>query len=229
MEAHTSFVWAFCFVDNRVGVGICRLQTFHVKDELLLADDIIQSINYNQAPASLWREIAVLLHRVWPEEDGLLEDTIPAAHHEALNARSFYAYADGKLVSYTGIVTKTIEHEGERFRLSGLSCVATDPDYRGLGYGLKTVAAATRWMEQSGVDLGLFTCHPDLAGFYHRAGSWPAVPDVSLIGSRDEGALTSDSLQVAVLMRLFSAKAIAHKKVLRNTTINLDLPVGEFL
>jgi len=200
-----------------------------VKEKLLLADDIIQSINYNQALATLRREIAVLLHRVWPEEDGLLEDTIPAAHHEALNARSFYAYADGKLVSYTGVVTKAIEHEGERFVISGLSCVATDPDYRGLGYGLKTVAAATQWMEQSGVDLGLFTCHPDLADFYHRAGSWPAVPDVSLVGSRHEGALTSDSLQVAVLMRLFSAKAIAHKKVLRNTTINLDLPVGEFL
>ncbi|WP_090514317.1 GNAT family N-acetyltransferase [Paenibacillus sp. cl6col] len=194
-----------------------------------MADDIIQSVYYNQMPDTVRRKIAVLLHRVWPEEDGLPEDTIPTAHDEALNARSFYAYADGKLVSYTGVVSKAIEHEGERFRLSGLSCVATDPDYRGLGYGLKTVTAATRWMEQSGVDLGIFTCHPALADFYHRAGSWPAVPDVSLIGSRDEGALTSDSLQVAVLMRLFSAKAIAHKKVLRNTTIHLDLPVGQFL
>lgn len=189
----------------------------------------VQSINYNQAPDDLRREIAVLLHRVWPEEGGLPEDTIPAAHDEALNARSFYAYADGELVSYTGVVTKVIEHEGERFSLSGLSCVATDPDYRGLGYGLKTVAAATRWIEQSRMDLGIFTCNPALADFYHRAGSWPAVPDVNLIGSRDEGALTSDSLHVVVLMRLFSAKAIAHKKMLRHTTINLDLPVGQFL
>ncbi|WP_163979579.1 GNAT family N-acetyltransferase [Paenibacillus alvei] len=189
----------------------------------------VLSINYNLAPATLRREIAVLLNRVWPEEDGLPEDTIPTAHDEALNARSFYAYADGKLVSYTGVITKAIEHKGERFVLSGLSCVATDPDYRGLGYGLKTAAAATRWMEQSGVDLGIFTCSPSLAEFYHRAGSWPAVSDVSLIGSRDEGALTSDSLQVVVLMRLLSAKAIAHKKMLRHTTINLDLPVGQFL
>ena len=50
-----------------------------------------------------------------------------------------------------------------------------------------------------------------------------------LIGREDEDALSSASLEVAVLMRLFSKKAKSHKSMLRHTTINLDFPVGQFL
>jgi hypothetical protein len=115
------------------------------------------------------------------------------------------------------------------FKIAGLSSVATDRDYQGRGFGLRTVAAATRWIEQSDTDFGIFTNDPPLADFYIRAGSWPVVPDVVLIGSRDEGALCSAALQKVVLMRLFSAEARAAASKLRCTTIDLDFPVGQFL
>ncbi|MEJ9222335.1 GNAT family N-acetyltransferase [Paenibacillus glucanolyticus] len=151
-------------------------------------------------------------------------------HDESLNARSFLYYVDGRLVSYVGVVHKTIKHGGQLFYIAGLSCVATDPEYHGQGFGLRTVAAATRWIEEHGnTGIGIFTCKPSLAYFYERAGAWQVAPEVKLIASCDEGALSSDSLQVVVLIRLFSTKARNYDPMLRHTTIDLDLPVGEFL
>lgn len=191
---------------------------------------IVQSTDYNQASDALRSEIAVMLQRVWPDSDPLPEGKIPETHLKEFNVHSFYSYIDEKLVSYAGVVRKTIHHKGQPFNIAGLSCVATDPDYHGQGLGLHTVTAATEWIEkQSDIDFGIFTCKPSLAPFYNRAGSWPVIPDVVLIGREDENALSSASLEVAVLMRLFSKKANSHKSILRHTTIILDFPVGQFL
>ncbi|WP_336824435.1 GNAT family N-acetyltransferase [Sporosarcina sp. USHLN248] len=192
--------------------------------------NIVQSIYYNQAPDTLQRGIASMLHQVWPDVCPMPGPTIPKAHDKELNARSFYSYINEKLVSYAGVVHKTIRHEGQTYNIAGLSCVATDPKYQGQGLGLRTVAAATQWIEkQKDIDFGIFTCKPSLASFYHHAGAWTVVPDVVLIGSRDEGALSSESLDVVVLMRLFSEKAKAYESILHHTTINLDFPDGQFL
>ncbi|AIW84792.1 acetyltransferase family protein [Bacillus mycoides] len=191
---------------------------------------IVQSTDYNQVSDALRREIALMLQRVWPDFDPLPEEKIPETHLKEFNVRSFYSYIDGKLVSYAGVVRKTIHHKGQPFNIAGLSCVATDPDYHGQGLGLHTVTAATEWIEkQSDIDFGIFTCKPSLAPFYNRAGSWPVIPDVVLISRKDEDALSSASLEVVVLMLLFSKKAKSHKSMLRHTTINLDFPVDQFL
>lgn len=191
--------------------------------------NLIQSISYNQAPEALRREIAVLQHRAEPGASPMAVGAATFEHHAALDALSFYSSADGAMVSYAAVVCKAIRHGGQTFNIAGLSSVATDPDYRRRGFGLRTVAAATRWIAQSNTDLGLFTCDPPLAYFYARAGDWPVLPDVVLIGSRDEHALCSMSLNKVVLMRLFSAKARAFASMLRHTSIDLDLPVGQFL
>ncbi|WP_274364341.1 GNAT family N-acetyltransferase [Paenibacillus thermotolerans] len=192
--------------------------------------DIVQSTFYNQASDTLRREIAILMHKVWPNFCPMPGGTIPDTHDAELHARSFYSCSSGRLVSYAGVVRKTIMHGRRTFNIAGLSCVATDPDVQGQGFGLRTVAAATEWIEeQVDIDFGIFTCNPSLAYFYKRAGDWPVVPDVRLIGSREEGALSSDYLQVVVLMRLFSAKAHAYESMLRHSTIDLGLPIGQFL
>jgi GNAT superfamily N-acetyltransferase len=191
--------------------------------------DEIHAIPYNRACATLRRDIARLQHRVAPTAGPPPGDPIPPEHDPMLEALSFYLMADSRVVSYAAVVHKQIKHGNETFWIAGLSCVATDPDYQGRGLGSRTVAAATRYIEHSTTDIGIFTCDPPLAGFYIRAGAWPVVPDVILLGSRHEGALSSVSLQKVVLMRLFSAKAHAASARLRQTTINLDLPVGQFL
>lgn len=191
--------------------------------------DFVQSIPYNRAPPALRREMDLLQHRAQPDIGSMPNDAPTSLHDATLQALSFYCHADGKMVSYAGVVSKTIRHGGQTFDIAGLSCVATDRDYQGRGFGLRTVAAATGWLERSNKDFGIFTCDPRLARFYARAGAWPVVPDVVLIGSRDEGALCSVSLQKVVLMRLFSAKAHGAAASLANTTIDLGLPIGQFL
>lgn len=191
---------------------------------------MIQSINYNQAPNTLKHDIAALLHQIWPDHSSRPGEIIPDAHEKEFNAHSFYSYIDRKLVSYVGVVHQTIKHHGQAFNLAGLSCVATHPDYRSQGLGTRTVIAATQWMEnQKDIDFGIFTCDPVLSSFYHRAGAWNIVPDVVLIESEDKDALSSEYLDVVVLMRLFTEKSRKYKSILRHTTINLDFPKGQFL
>lgn len=191
--------------------------------------DEIHAIPYNRACDALRRDIALLQHRVAPIAGPPPADPIPPEHDPMLDALSFYLMADGRVVSYAAVVHKQIEHEDETFWIAGLSCVATDPDYQGRGLGSRAVGAATRYIEHSTIDIGIFTCDPPLAGFYARAGAWPVAPGVILIGSYHEGALSSISLRKVVLMRLFSAKAQGAAARLRQTTINLDLPLGQFL
>ena len=190
----------------------------------------VQSIYYNHASDTLKREINALLNQVWPDDSSMPGTTIPETHDKELNARSFYSYIDGKLVSYAGVVHKTIQHDEQTYNIAGLSCVATDPKYQGQGLGLRTVAAATKWIEkQRDIDFGIFTCQPTLASFYNHSGSWPVVQDVVLIGNMNEGALSSESLDVVVLMRLLSEKAKTYESTLRHSTINLEFPDGQFL
>ncbi len=91
---------------------------------------IVQSTDYNQASDALRREIAVMLQQVWPDFDSTPKETISETHLKEFNVRSFYSYIDGKLVSYAGVVRKTIHHKGQPFNIARLSCVATDPDYQ---------------------------------------------------------------------------------------------------
>jgi predicted N-acetyltransferase YhbS len=191
--------------------------------------NFVQSISYSRAAPALRREMDLLQHRAQPSLCLMPNEALTPLHDATLQALSFYCHADGKMVSYAGVVSKTIQHGGQTFDIAGLSCVATDRSHQGRGFGLRTVAAATEWLEQSNKDFGIFTCDPGLAHFYARAGAWPVVADVVLIGSRDPGALCSVSLRKVVLMRLFSTKAREAATRLANTTIDLGLPVGQFL
>jgi GNAT superfamily N-acetyltransferase len=190
---------------------------------------VIQSVPYNEAPELLRRQFALLLHRANPDTHLVPVDAVPVQHDPALDALSFYALLGGEIVSYAAVIRKTISHGTQTYTLGGLSWVSTDPDYQRRGIGTRTVSAATRWMECSNLDIGLFSCDPPLASFYARAGEWPVVEDVVLIGSRHCDALRSDTLGKVVLLRLFSAKANVNASMLRHTTIDLDLPIGQFL
>lgn len=189
----------------------------------------IQAIPYNRAGAALRRAIAMLQHRAAPDLSPPPGEVVVPEHDERLDALSFYLTVGERVVSYAAVVQKPIQHAGQTFLLAGLSCVATDPDYQRRGLGARVVAAATRSILDSTADIGAFTCDPPLAAFYLRAGGWDVAPDVKLIGSGHPGALSSDALQKAVLMRLISDRARAAAPLLRATTISLGLPLGQFL
>jgi len=174
------------------------------------------------------RGIAILQERAYGPAHPEQVDEPAALHDRDLHAQSFLIRDSDRVVGYAGVVTKDIVHNDRVFTVSGLSCVAIDPDCRRRGLGRCVVAAATCYIEQSGIEFGIFTCAPELVPLYVDAGSWLVVPTVVLIGSRDADALTSTSLGVVVLMRLFSERAIAASSELLNGTIDLDLPPGHF-
>ncbi|MEG1805851.1 MAG: GNAT family N-acetyltransferase [Clostridia bacterium] len=192
---------------------------------------IIKSYFYNETTLQQRKEIADLLDLVWENFDTQTEQKeLRITHRKELSAQSFCCYFDEVLVAYAAVIRKDILHCGEKFSLAGLSCVATHPDFRNLGVGSKLVAAATRYIiEQYNIDLGIFTCQPDLAEFYHSAGAWEACSNVRLFGSNAVGALSSETLKVVVLMRLLSDKAKEHKALFYDEPIVLDFPVGEFI
>ena len=185
----------------------------------------VRSEPWNTASPAFRREVAAMLCRIWPDcGDG--GDT----HDFEFQAQSFYCRINEALAGYAAVLKKDIVHHGCSFRIAGLSCVAVVPEFRRMGAGRKLVSAAGRWLAgQPDVDLGIFTCRPELAPFYNRADGWEAAPDVVLVGNSEPGALSSSALNVTVLMRLFSAKAWAHEAQLRHGTVNLDFPSGRVL
>jgi GNAT superfamily N-acetyltransferase len=189
--------------------------------------DTVESVLYADLAVSVRREIAILQDRAYRPHDRSPSQLVPL-HDPALQAQSFLLRCDGRLVSYAGVVTTTIHANGMDFTASGLSCVATDPDFAGRGFASQVVAAASRYITRSGVDLGVFTCAPELARLYTEAGGWEVVPDAVVIGSCDLQALTSTALGVAVLMQLLSHHALAHSDASRVARIDLGLPAGQF-
>ncbi|MEG0944904.1 MAG: GNAT family N-acetyltransferase [Angelakisella sp.] len=192
----------------------------------------IQSFDYNEAGFSIRRDIATLLDLVWPDTDAPTSSQTkpPVSHRAELSARSFCCYSNHLLVGYAAVVYNEIFHCGHRFIMAGLSCVATHPNDRGCGIGHSVVSAATQYIaQQENIDIGIFTCHPALAAFYEKAGAWETCTNVILLGSHEVGALSSEALDVVVLMRLFSEKAQTHKALFCKEPISLDFPVGEFL
>ena len=121
---------------------------------LLTQSDEIHTILYNRAGDTLRRAIALLQQRVAPTAGPPPGDPIPPEHDPMLDALSFYLIADSRVVSYAAVVHKQITHGDATFWIAGLSCVATDPDYQGRGFGSRTVGAATRSIEHSTTDIG---------------------------------------------------------------------------
>jgi predicted N-acetyltransferase YhbS len=188
----------------------------------------VHTTEYNSADIALRQRIAELQRSVFGSV-GTVSDAVPEDHAAGLNAIAFFALEGDQVVSYAAVVHLTIAHGGRTFALAGLSAVATAPEFRGRGLGTAVVAAATRHIESSDADLAIFTSDRPLARFYERAGGWRPAPQVRVVGSLDEGALTSDGLGKVVLMRLLSDRARAAADLLTHGTINLGLPVGEFL
>jgi len=157
-------------------------------------------------PAALWAQVLTLREQAWPRRAG--EPSI--GHHPALQPVTVLLMDDREAVlASLAILSKEIAHNGERFAASGLSTVVTDQSQRGRGYGHQLVTAARGQIAAGGADLGIFSCDPELAGFYRRAG-WRVLPGTVLIGGTPENPFPSDRLGKLVLAELFTDHARAH-------------------
>lgn len=82
---------------------------------------------------------------------------------------------------------------------------------------------------EDNLDFGVFTCAPDLSEFYQQAGNWKSMSNVVLVANNDKDALSSSNLDVIVMMRVFSKKAMDNFREISNSTIYLGFSKGRFI
>lgn len=97
-------------------------------------------------------------------------------------------------------------------------------EYRGKGIGEMIVSEATQWMESQTINLGIFTCHPSLVEFYTHHHCWKVANRVILKGSHHKYAISSDKINVTVLIYCF-----LENLNIENTTLYLNLPIHQFV
>ena len=139
-----------------------------------------------ETPAALRSQVVALQQQAWPGPDAGL------THDPALQPVTVLLASDGVVVAALDVLSKSLTHCGESFRVSGLSTVVTAHIARRSGHGTRVVRAAHRLIAASGADLALFTCDRELAGFYVAAG-WALLPNTVLIGGTPDDPLPSDA------------------------------------
>ena len=143
---------------------------------------------------------------------------------------SFCAIEKNEFIGYLGVVSWNIIVKNKTFKMCGLSCVCTHPEYREQGIGSMLVRKATEWIMQDGrFDIGLFTCSQKHSPFYEHVGWWQKCSNLVLKESDREGAYVSDSLQLNVFKLLISAKAKLYANYFENSIVTLNFPKGKFI
>jgi aminoglycoside 2'-N-acetyltransferase I len=157
----------------------------------------------DELPDELRVQVLALHRQAWPPSGP--ERTGPA-HDPALSPVSMTLVDGGRVLAALDILSKEIEHAGERYAASGLSTVVTDEAERGRGYGRRLVLAAREAIAASGADLGIFTCDRPLGAFYESAG-WSLLPGTVLVGGTPEAPFPSDQWDKVTLASFFSERA----------------------
>lgn len=166
----------------------------------------ILSLAEAEVPQQLRDQVARLQSHAWPTDEA---PTPGPVHDPALRPVTMLLVEDGRVLSALDILSKRIQHGGQRYDASGLSTVVTDESLRGRGHGRRLVIAAREAIAASGADLGIFTCDPPLQAFYESCG-WMVLAGTVLIGGTPEAPLPSDRLGKVTLAGFFSEKAQHH-------------------
>jgi GNAT superfamily N-acetyltransferase len=141
-------------------------------------------------------------------------------HDPALRPVAMLLVSDGIVISALDILSKEIEHAGERFAASGLSRVITRADARRQGYGRRLVVAARDAMSKNGADLGIFTADTPLQRFYESCG-WQTLPGCVLIGGTPARPFPSGQFDKLTFAAFFTAHARRHPPVFNHTRVAL--------
>jgi GNAT superfamily N-acetyltransferase len=170
----------------------------------MAAEPEILTYAQDDLPVALRDQVLALHRQAWPPA-GLARAAGPA-HDPALHPVSLTLVLDGRVLAALDILSKQLEHAGERFAASGLSTVVTDEALRGRGYGRRLVAAAHATIAAGDADLGIFTCDRPLGPFYESAG-WTILPGTVLVGGTPEAPFPSDQWDKVTLASFFSDRA----------------------
>ena len=173
-----------------------------------------------EVPRHFREQVVALQDHAWPGEE---PSGVEPWHDPALMPRSMLLVGeDGRVLVALDILSKELEHAGERWSASGLAAVVTDPAERGRGLGRTLVAAARDVIASSGVDVGLFTSDRGLRTFYERAG-WEHLPGTVLVGGTAEDPFPSngEGFDKVTIGGFFTARAHARHTAFIGARIDL--------
>ena len=106
------------------------------------------------------------------------------------------------LISHAEVNWRMLEHEGETFKVYGLSAVFTYPAFRKEGFGRQVTQAATEYILNGDGDVAMLFCLPELVPFYEMCG-WTAMRDTAIwYGDKEAPAVDEEE----VLMLVFVAE-----------------------
>jgi GNAT superfamily N-acetyltransferase len=132
-----------------------------------------------QLPADLGCQIHAFIRITWFDifQYDLQGEVMPKEWHPC----HVVATEKGVVFSYAGVVWQNKEHNGQQYKVYGLSSVFSYPAFRKKGYGGQVVEAATKVIAQSGdADLAILFTDPELEHFYARYG-WQHVPNITIL------------------------------------------------
>lgn len=170
----------------------------------------------SDVPDPLRQQVDTLQDAEWPPPSGVARH----GHDPALDPVTVVLVDDGRVVAGLDVLSKVITHRGLEFRAAGLSAVVTEPACRRAGLGRRLVLAARDLMISRAVDLGVFTCDPQLARFYRCAG-WRCLPGTCLVGGTPLEPLRSDELGKVTMAAFFTGHGRAHEPEFAGCDIEL--------
>ena len=142
-------------------------------------------------------------------------------HHDpALQPRCLTLLDDGQVLATLYILSKELDHGGQRYAASGLSTVVTDQTQRRRGYGRRLIVIAREAMRAAGADLAIFTCDVPLAPFY-ESGGYAALPGTVLVGGVPGDPLPSNRFDKVTLWHPFTSRAEAHAADFQGARVEL--------
>jgi aminoglycoside 2'-N-acetyltransferase I len=166
-------------------------------------------------PAELRGQVLALQAEAWPGDGS-------TGHDPQLHPVSMLLVDEGDVVAALDILSKELDHAGERYLAAGLSTVVTRRDARRHGHGRHLVETARDAIARDGFDLGLFTCDRELRGFYESAG-WELLPDTVVVGGTPSAPFPSDQagFDKVTMAAFFSTAAHEHRATFDRARIEL--------
>jgi predicted acetyltransferase len=159
----------------------------------------LQSYHKREVPREIAIQITSGIRFIWPQLMGGLTKLV--ATPRALAERRTFVLMDGELLaSHAEANIREVEHQGERYRVGGLSAVFTYPSHRGSGAGERVVTAATEFLRQSDADFALLFCGERVSGLYKRVG-WEQLDRVRIdFGDKQNPQTYRDGLLMGMFL-----------------------------
>jgi aminoglycoside 2'-N-acetyltransferase I len=160
-------------------------------------------------PTALRSEVLALRRQAWPDGTG--------ENDPALSPLWVLLLVGGEVVASLSLLSKSLNHDGQSFRATGLSAVVTGERWRGRGYGLALVTATKQLMD---ADLAIFTCDDGLVPFYERAG-FHVLTGTVLVGGTPAEPLRSDQFSKTTMSAFLSRHAREHASSFTGSDVEL--------